>query len=274
MKRAAFIIILLITCCCTESVAQGYFKKPLKASKHAQSGLSHYNIGMKLGCPWNIISVSYLNDTRHLGLIGYAIGITGERNFNRISIGLEGTFAQKGTRMENTKLFQTSLDDDPPTGTLVSRYYLAYNVFTIRIPVTWYFHGILSNDNFVPYLYAGPEIDLPSPFNFLIVDGGFKTGGPYNVIKRRENNGPWVETQANNAPVINASAVLGVGMMLKLPTESSTLFFKFDAALNYGVRNLSAAADNSIFAHDLEVNATILFPIKRRLHDACYSFRS
>lgn len=273
MRRFTLITVLLIACCCAEGVAQEFFKKPLKASKHAQSGLSPYNIGVKFSCPWNTMAISYLNDTRHLGLFGYAIGITGERNFNKISIGLESTFAQKGTRMENTKLFQTSLDDDPPTGTLVSRYYLAYNVITIRIPITWYLQGILSNDNFIPYLYAGPEIDIPSPFNILFVDGGFKIGDPYNIIRRRENNGPAVTTLGNTTPVFNTSAVLGLGIMLKLPTESSTLFFKFDAAFNYGIRNLSATVDEKIHAHDLEVNATILFPIKKRLHDACYSFR-
>ncbi|MBQ5958049.1 MAG: hypothetical protein IJL44_02535 [Bacteroidales bacterium] len=273
MKRAALVIVLLIACCCTNGVAQkGQYMKPLKSTKQTQSGLSHYNIGLKLGCPWSMMPVSHLDNTQYLGLFGYAIGITGERNFNRFSIGLEGTFAQKGTQMENTKLFQTSLVDDPPTGTLVSKYILAYNVITIRMPFTWYLKGASGNGNFVPYLFVGPEVDLPSSFNLLYVDHDFRTGDPYNVIKTSEDGGPWTETKGNVKPVLNASAVGGLGFMMKIPTAGSAFFLKFDAAVNYGLLNLSAAADESIHAHDLEVNATILIPVKKRLHDACYSF--
>ena len=274
MKKTV-LIVLLFAFCCMDGMAQRSFSQPLKSSREFQSGLSDYSLSLKLGCPWSVMPVSNLDNTRFTGLFGYLIGIAGERNFEHFSIGLEGTFAQKGTRMRNTKTFQNSLQDTPPSGTSVLRYTLAYNVFTVRIPLTWHFSGLPFNENIVPYVFAGPEFDIPSPKNYTLAKG-FNHPDPYCIIEKKINDGDWfqIDKPATTLKgIINASVVGGFGAMITIPTRKSSLFLKVDLAANYGLINLSASKEESIHAHSAELSFRLLYPIKKRLHDASWSFK-
>lgn len=271
MKRTFIIGLLLIALCCCEAYAQRQFRKPLKTKSQAMEMPNKYNIGLKTGCPWSYMQKNNLKEVEYDGIHGYLIGIIGERNLGKWSIALESTFALKGTKMHNKKRYQITLSQE---GIMKTQFEVAYNVATVRIPVTYYFKGLVQNDKLVPYLFAGPEIDIPMGETTAIIQ---KFDGPHG-------DHPLEPTETPFKPCINASAVAGLGLMTKIRFESTSLFLKLDAAYNHGLLNLAVPTkeawkwpfekqDELIFAHDVEVNLSIVYPIKKILRDACYSFR-
>lgn len=294
MKRTLLIGLLLILLCSWEAHAQGQFRKPLKSTNQSILGFSNYNIGLKLGCPWSYMPKSSLHKTAYDGHFGYLIGITGERNLGKWSVALEATLAQKGTKMHNERPYQISLSQN---GILRTQYEVAYNVVTVRIPVTYYFKGIIKDDWIVPYVFAGPEVDIPMGFNLNLWPFGINS--PATAITRQydgpEGTDPVILDHDPNSddpytlkttfsPGINVSVAAGIGLMTKIRFENSAILFKLDAAYNRGIWNLAVPTkegwkwlfekqENSIFAHDVEVNFSVVFPIKKILRDACYNFR-
>lgn len=285
MKKSLIICVILILWAGMEGFAQKQFRKPLKSSSQSIAGFSDYNVGLKLGCPWSYMPKSDLNEVTYDGHIGYLIGVTGERNFGKLSVGAELSFAQKGTKMHNEKEYQIALDS---TGLLRTYYSTAYNVASLRIPVTYYFKGLIKNDVVVPYIFAGPEIDIALPFNINLSSFSIDTtiwavtekfDGPSGENPFSTNKDAFVP------PLINVSAVAGLGVMTKIRIENTAIIIKFDAAVNCGLLNLAATPttdgwkwpfqeqEKKIFSHDAEVNLTIVYPIKKILRDACYSFR-
>lgn len=282
MKRT-LLIGLLLTLLCSGAYAQRQFRKPLKSTNHSILGFSNYNVGLKLGCPWSYMSKTDLRETTYDGHFGYLVGITGERNFGKWSIALEATFAQKGTKMHNKKDYQISLSQP---GILRTQYEVAYNVATVRIPISYYFKGAVKDDKVVPYVFVGPEADIPMGFNLDVLS--FSLNREVKAITRRfdgpigEDPLPVKEEDFN--PGINVSIVAGVGLMTKVRFENSAVILKFDVAYNRGLMNLAQPTkdawkwpfekqDPRIFANDVEANFSIVFPIRKILHDACYNFR-
>ena len=268
-----------------KSYAQGQFRKPLKSTNQSILGFSNYNVGVKLGCPWSYLEKTSLKETTYNGHFGYLAGFLVERNLGRWSVSIESTFAQKGTRMHNERDYQSGIGD---YGKLKTEYSVAYNVATVRIPVTYYFKGVVKEDKLVPYIYLGPQVDLPLGFNLNL--GSFKTDPVMEVTQKTEitvdNNNvthenPLPEITKSFNPAINISAVAGIGVMTKIRFENSAIFLKLDAAYNRGIWNLAAPTkdgwkwpfenqENQIFAHDVEVNFSVVFPIKKILYDACH----
>jgi len=275
MRKSIVITILFTLLFCMGAFAQGQYRKPLKSSNQSKLGVSNYNIGLKLGCPWSYFDKSDLHETSIDGNYGYLIGLIGERNLGKWSIALEGTLAQRGTKMHNEKAYQISMGAD---GILRTEYQLAYNVVAVRIPITYYLKGIIKDDVVIPYLFAGPEIDIPLPFNF---DLASMHADSIVAIKTRydgpEGKDFLDETRTSISPMINASVAAGIGLMSKIRIESNALYFKFDAGINYGLLNLADASfksqGGSIHAHNLEVNFSIVYPIKRILYDACHNLQ-
>lgn len=271
MKRKLLIGLLLIALCCIEAHAQRQFRKPLKSSNQSMLGFSNYNIGLKVGCPWSYMTKTDLRKTTYDGHFGYLFGIGAERNLGRWSIGLEGTYAQKGTVMHNEKQYQISL---LKTGTLKTRYEVVYNVVGIRIPITHYFKGTFPDDKLVPYLFVGPELDIPLGSSKAIITRFDGENGDHPLPEKRE---PFT-------PCPNVSVVAGLGLMTSIRFENSAIILKLDAAYNRGLLNLSVPTkeawkwpfeeqDPKVFAHNMEINFSIVYPIKKILHDACYNFR-
>lgn len=283
--KHTLLIGLLLTLLCSGAYAQRQFCKPLKSTSQSMLGFSNYNVGLKLGCPWSFMTKSDLHETVYDGNFGYLIGITGERNLGKLSIGLESTLAQKGTKMHNERKYQHSLSE--PLYTLKTQYEVAYNVLTVRIPVTYYFKGMVREDKIVPYVFAGPEADIPLGFNFDLFN--FKFNDKVEAVIQ-QFEGPTGENQILPhkteafEPGVNISIVAGLGLMTKIRFENSAIIFKFDAAYNQGLMNLAVPTkegfnwpfnnqEERIFANDVEVNFSIVYPIKKILHDACYNFR-
>ena len=281
MKRT-LLIGLLLTLLCSGAYAQRQFRKPLKSTNQSMLGFSNYNIGLKLGCPWSFMTKNDLKETTKDGNFGYLIGITGERNLGKLSIALESTFAQKGNRMHNERQYQISLSQ---LGILKTQYEVAYNVVTVRVPVTYYFKGMIRGDIIVPYVFAGPEVDIPLGFNFDLFN--FKMNQVEAVTQQFDGpkgDHPLTPIKEAFEPGLNVSMVAGLGLMTRIRFENSAIFLKFDAAYNHGLMNLAVPTEEAwkwpfehqekrIFAHDVEVSLTMVYPIKKILHDACYNFR-
>ena len=280
--RTVIVALLLVFLCSFTAQAQGQFHKPLKTTQQNILGFSNYNVGLKFGCPWSYMTKSDLHQTTYDGNIGYLGGLLVERNLGKWSVAAEASFAQKGTRMHNDKHYQISLTED---GWVKTTYSVAYNVVAIRVPVTYYFQGAVKEDKVIPYLFAGPEVDIAMPFNYDLWISRFD--GEV-VAVTQQFDGPtgedfFKESRAPFNPPVNIGFVAGMGLMTKVRIENNALHFKLDVAYNRGLMNLAVPTKdgwkwpfepqgNRIFAHDLEVNFSVVYPIKKILYDACHYF--
>lgn len=264
--------------------AQGQFNKPLKSQKqNANLAVSDYTIGFTVGCPWSVMTKSDLSNVKYSGNIGYSAGLLVERYFSRFSLGLEGLFSQKGTRVSYEMPYQISLNDD---GVFARESYLGYNLISVRLPVSYYLKGTFKDDKVIPYFFIAPQIDLPLPFNAAFRDGKFSYGP---VVTTTITNYGSFHDEVNHPATMdwkkswNTGILAGVGLMARIPTEISAIIIKFNVALNYGLLNLAwekidggsplgifLPGDLCIRSHDVEANLSVVFPIKRQLKDACY----
>ena len=288
MKRS-LVIGILLTLAFSLSV-QAQFRKPLKSQKQgANLAFSNYTIGLKLGCPWSLILDSDLTKVSYSGNIGYNIGIVAERYFPRLSVGIEGLLAQKGTKMYYDLPYQVSFNQN---GIFHREYYMGYNVVSVRTPVTYYFKGAVKDDKVVPYVFIAPQVDIPLNMNATIRQGEFLYENPptQTTLTTYGDVVDKLVKPVNTKSLLNVSALAGVGLMARIPTETSAIIIKFDIAANYGLRNLAEEGfiwkqdpntgklvlkenTRSVRSHDAEANLTVIFPIKKRLHDACYIFK-
>ena len=288
MKRPLVISILLLLAFSLS--AQGQFRKPLKSQKQgANLAFSNYTIGLKLGCPWSVMLDSDLTKVNYTGNIGYNIGIVAERYFPRLSIGIEGLFSQKGTKMYYDLPYQLSLSQ---TGIFHREYYMGYNVVSVRTPLTYYFKGAIKDDKMVPYVFIAPQVDLPLNMNATFRQGAFLYENPpsQTTLTTYGDVVDKVVRPVDSKSLLNVSALAGIGLMARIPTETSAIIVKFDIAANYGLRNLAEEGfiwkmdpntgelvlkenAKTVRSHDVEANLTLIFPIKKRLHDACYIFK-
>ena len=248
MKRSLVIGFLLLLS--VSLSAQRLFQKPLKSQKQGTNlAFSNYTIGVKLGCPWSLLLDSEILNVTYSGNIGYSLGLVAERYYSRFSVGLEGLFSQKGTRMFYEMPYQLSLD---PNDIDIFRrdFFFGYNVVSVRVPLTYYFKGVIKDDKMVPYLFVAPQIDIPLNFNATIRKGKFLFEESLTQTTTTTYGSFIDERQqpVDKSALLNISALGGVGLMARIPTESSAIIIKFDLAANFGLRNL--AEDGFIWKKD------------------------
>lgn len=290
MKRPIVISIILFLAFSLNMSAQGQFRKPLKSQKQgANLAFSNYTIGLKLGCPWSVLADSELTEVAYSGNIGYNIGIVAERYFPRLSIGIEGIFSQKGTKMYYDMPYQVSFTEN---GIYHKEFFFGYNLVSVRTPLTYYFKGTVKDDKVVPYVFIAPQVDIPLHINATLRDGKllFENPPTQTTITTYGDVEETTTTNLDTSPLLSVNALAGVGLMARIPTETSAIIIKFDIAANYGLRNLAEEGfiwkqdptsgelvlkenTHTIRSHDVEANLTIIFPIKKRLHDACYIYK-
>lgn len=288
MKKALFIGLLLSLSLTIN--AQGQFRKPLKSQRQGTNlAFSNYTVGLKLGCPWSVLIDSDLTKVTYTGNIGYTVGFVVERYFSRLSVGLEGLFSQKGTKMFYEVPYQINFTT---FGTFHRELFVGYNVATVRIPLTYYFKGLVKDDKVVPYVFVAPQIDIPLPINTTLRDGAFLFENPpmQTTLTTYGDVVDQVSTPINTQALTSVNALAGLGIMARIPTETSAIIVKFDIAANFGLRNLAEEGfiwkkdassgklipkenTRTIRSHDAEANLTIIIPIKKRLHDACYIYK-
>lgn len=287
MKK--FLLICLLTLLSVSLNAQRQYRKPLKSQRQGTNlAFSDYTIGLKLGCPWSFMPDSKLSKVTYKGNIGYSFGLTAERYFPKFSLGIEGLFAQKGTEMFYDMRYQQSLSNND---IYHREFYWGYNVVSVRTPLTYYFKGTFKDDKVVPYLFIAPQVDIPMNFNIpLMRDDQILPNLPIEQTIITTYGGHGDTLKVNASPQLNISAIAGAGLMTRIPIDGSVIIVKFDVGANYGLRNIAEEGfiwkwDNNekklvlkensriIRVHDIEAHLSVIFPIKKRLRDACYYFQ-
>lgn len=284
--------LLLIGLCLFLSVslsAQRLFQKPLKSHNQEMNlAFSDYAAGVKLGCPWSILLDSEISKMP-VGNIGYNFGFMAEYYFTKISVGIEGLFSQKGTKMSYDMTYQTSLNGNQ--GIFHREFFMGYNVVSIRIPATYYFKNIIKTDKVVPYILIAPQVDIPLGFNATLRQGKFLFEKPLTqtTITTYDSFYDEKKESVDVNSLLSVGVLAGIGTMIRIPIESSAIIIKFDLAANYGLRNLAEEGfiwkldkvtkklvpkenDRIIRPIDVEANVAIIIPIKKILRDAGYYF--
>ena len=277
MKVKNILLLLFLFTGLCSGYAQRQFRKPLKSSSESYSLSGSNYIGLKLGSGWNVLSKNDLSKTTYLGHWGYLVGITGEHLFNQFSIGLDACWIQRGTRMRRQSNFQVSLTEE---GTITKEISTAFDVASISIPLTYYL-GTKQGKRITPYLYLAPTIEIPLPYCFRWDNEQGKLVFAEPVLTSTMQ----ITTSTNNTtlisqtflPRLNAAVSAGVGLMVRIPVGGSDFRLKVNAGGHQGLINL--ATENLkdegivILTQSLEASVTLLFQLKKPLHDACHTFR-
>ncbi len=267
-------LLLFVTMLATSAKAQPAFRKPVKEAEY-RSSYSNYHLGLKLGCPWSHLMKSDITP-HYLGHFGGQLGITAERNFRSLSVGVEVLWAQRGTKMYGQSTFQSSLHD---IDTMRYELAIAYDVVTLRVPLTWYLLPPAST-KVTPYLFVAPAFEhglkktlnrqLDSLFTQPFTDPSITHT---EIVSGRD---PVETTNSWEPPLYDVTVVAGTGVMVNLPVKSVALHLKMDVGINLGVLNLAnkelKEQGVSIHSGGLEAGLTLLFDINPPLRDACYYF--
>lgn len=276
--RLCFPLLLLLSMLALTGKAQPAFRKPLKDSPVYGNHYSDYHVGLKIGCPWNILTKSDI-DPIYLGHFGGELGITAERSFQSFAVGLEFLWAQRGTKMLGQGTYQSSLHD---FDTMRFETAIAYDVITLRVPLTWYMTPPASK-TVTPYLFVAPGVEhsLKKRLNFPAESFKAFLKEPFTdpSITYTESIGDQTQTSPDEPwtpPFLNAYLLAGTGVMITIPSKVVSFHLKCDVGVNLGLLNLASNALKeqgvSIRSHGLEAGLTLMFDIHPPLRDACYYF--
>lgn len=274
MKFKHLFYIILFIAGFSRGYAQPLFQKPLKSSQKSSS-MGTYYLGMKVGCPWSVLAKSDLDNITYLGHWGYLGGLTAERFFQHFSLGIEACWTEKGTRMRRQSTYQVSLNQE---GTITKEISATFDVINIRIPFTYYLTSEMGKGKVIPYLFVAPHVDLPMPICI--------TREPHRWIPSIGN--PFIQTTTSNEqtdvvktpihPSLNAGISAGTGLLTVIPTGGSTMLLKLDVGMSQGLINMATQKLKEegvvILSQSIEASITLLFQLKRTLHDACHNFQN
>lgn len=278
--RLFFPLLLLLSMLSPTALAQRTFRKPLKELNTYENRYSNYHVGLKIGCPWSLLTKSDITP-QYLGRFGGELGITAERSFQSLAVGVEVLWAQRGTRMFGQSTYQSSLHE---LDTMRFETAIAYDVLTARVPITWYLLPPAKN-KVVPFLFVAPGIEhapkdyrlnLPVDSLAAFLDKPITTPTiTYTEIIGDEP--PSSIEKSWTPPFLNVYVVAGTGVMVSIPSKTVSLHLKFDLGVNVGLLNLATKAlqeqNVSIRSHGAETSLTLLFDINPPLRDACYYFQ-
>lgn len=272
-------LLLFLTMLASTAKAQSRFRKPLKEPGIHATRYRDYHVGLKIGCPWSLLTKSDI-EPRYLGRFGGELGVTAERSFQSLAVGLELLWAQRGTRMQGQSTYQQNLHD---LDTLVFETAIAYDVVSLRTPITWYLMPPASNV-VTPYLFVAPGIEhglnkrlnLPADSLMAFIQKPFTTPTATYIDRVGEEthisqDTTWIP------PYLNANIVAGMGVMVTIPSKTVSLHLKCDLGVNVGLLNLATKALQqqgvAIRSYGVEAGLTLVFDIQPPLRDACYTFQ-
>ena len=189
--------------------------------------------------------------------------------FNQLSIGLDACWIQRGTKMRRQSTFQVSLHDQ---GTVTKEITAVYDVASISVPITFYMTRMNSGISLTPYLY-------PLPFCFRWDEDQQKPVFSHPVLTTTNHISTLSTTSSTQvlSSRFDAGVSAGMGLMLAIPTSGSDLMLKISEGCRQGLMNLATDSLKEegvvILSQSLEASVTLLFQLKRPLHDACHTFR-
>ena len=170
--------------------------------------------------------------------------------------------------------YQISLTDE---GTLTKEISAVYDVAAIRVPLTYYLTGDVGKKKIAPYLYLAPSVEIPLPICFQWDKNSVI---PHLSEPTITHTTQYISTtSATQAirPGLNAGVSAGIGVLTHLTTGGSSMLIKVDAGMNQGLVNMATSELKQkgvlILSQSLEASLTVLFQLKKPLHDACHAFR-
>ena len=275
------ILIFILLQLAVEGNAQ-YRKKPL-SSPRKQLDNAMFNLGVIAGpnyTHWHHIDVTqadnwYLKDYVPEFQLGYTGGVYFEAVLSKhFSAGLNAMYARHRVSMH---YINEQFPYDWNNGQLLylqRRYELKadYHAIEASLPATFYF---LNPKEIVrPYIYVAPR------FSYIV--GGDNI---YTTIDSIPHKKPKI-TLTDTIPIVptnhiafNVGATLGVGTQFRINTDYYYFLIKLEALATWYFRNsfteqqLENEFYNKRFDADAATTITFIFPLKKILRDACYSFR-
>ena len=268
---------------------EAQFAKPLKNKKVGEGrGLVPWNLGITGAYGWNDMIYTATNKVNAMGYHAPNFGLAVEYNaFNGLSVGLDVSYAMRGTRKETASTFLT---DYSTTTSAHVNYEMTLRAVEARIPVTFYFG---SSEVLKPYVYIAPRVSV-------WLGDSIRWERTYD----NESYAPVVYKSAvnkDNITPFDISAVAGLGLCYRALVGNTHFFVKLDVA--YGISVLSnfsqkevnaanavhdesaeAAQDPFVFhgwgdieheelgkrrLQNVEARLTILLPLRKHLKDAC-----
>lgn len=255
--------------------AQQQFRKPLRSSFESNSLAGKNFIGIKMGTGWNVLSKNDLSKTTYPGHWGFLVGISGEHLFNQFSAGLDVCWTQRGTRMHHQSVFQISLNEE---GTITKEITAAYDVLSISIPLTYYLSNLNQGKRIIPYLYLAPSLDIPLPYCFRWDDeqGKLLFSEPtITTMTQIATNTTYTNQVFSSRLDTHVSA--GIGLLWRIPAGGYDFRLKVSAGCHQGLINLATDHLKNegivILSQSLEAAISLMFQLKKPLHDACFGFQ-
>lgn len=242
--RKPLLLLLLLSAFVSTGMAQPRFRKPLKDYQAKNTRFGDWHVGLKVGCPWNLLTKSDIDPT-YLGHFGYGFGLSAERNFKSLSVGAEVLWERRGTRMMGQSTYQSSLHDHD---TMRFETAIKYDVLTARIPITWY--PLPPNKRKVsPYLFVAPGIES-SPFanpkrlnlEAASLKAFFEQPFTPASVTYTETVGSQTTdtTMAWNPPFLDVTLSAGAGVLFTIPAQLLPMAVKFDIGARMGLLNLAS----------------------------------
>lgn len=280
--RKPLLLLLLLSTLVSTGMAQPRFRKPLKDYQTKNTRFGDWHVGMKIGCPWNLLTKSDINPV-YLGHFGYEFGLSAERNFKSLSVGAEVLWARRGTRMMGQSTYQSSMHTFE---TMRYETAIAYDVLTARTPLTWYLMPP-NRRKVTPYLFVAPGIEWSIDFggnNRLNLEADslaafleaplVPASVTYTEIVGTDTLAsptPWTP------PFLDLTVTAGTGVLVTLPTSPLPMALKFDVGARVGLLNLASEAlkKQGVRIHNvgLEAGLTLFIGIDPPPQDASRSFQ-
>ncbi len=280
MRHSTVFVIIALLSITLPAHSQRQWNKPLRSSNYVAAGVGSLQFGIKLGGLWNYFDYPSLNGnqwnhivgnpakyTHYDGKFGPIAGVAIEYKPNDLfSVGLEGHYAKRGTKMHHNKEYLVSYTMTDTTNTIFD---CNLDALEVRIPFTFYIKTILFSDPQSRGLYASisPEV------SYLL-------GGTMEMTKTRVSNDSIMEhvldtVGSSNMQRINYGVNCGVGYWSKHDMQGYSVIMKYELSFDIGVNNTfsnseqAASPNNKRFHRAVEASVSIMMPMKKRLRGAC-----
>lgn len=257
------------------------FAKPLKSNKlnDCRNNLP-LSLGLTGSYGWNDMIYTATNRVKAIGYHAPTLGLAAEYNaFNGLSVGLEASYAMRGTRKESITTFLT---DFSTTTTARVNYEMTLRAIEAQIPVTYY---LGSNNSWKPYVYLAPRVSVWLGDSIRwerTYDNGSYTPVMHQSALNKDNIKPY-----------DIGAMAGLGLCSRMLVKRTQLFVKFD--VSYCISVLSNFSNNEVqaseasqttfvfegwgdiehenlgrrYLQNVEARLTLLIPLRKHLKDAC-----
>lgn len=277
MKKNLLLILITLT---VALPLKAQFAKPLSTKKASNSSNTRWNLGITGSYGWNDMIYTATDKVKAAGYHAPTFGLATEYHaFDNLAVGLDISYAMRGTRKESSTLFLTGYSTTTMTH---MNYEMTLRAIEARIPVTFY---IGSSDNWKPYVYLAPRVSVW--LGDSICWERTYDNNSYAPIVYRSN------VNKDNIKPYDIAAVAGLGLCHRVLVGRFQFLVKVN--VSYGISVFSNFSKNEIqaseaaqtpfvfhgwgdielenlgkrYLQNAEAHLTLLIPLKKPLKDAC-----